>query len=158
MKLHTLTINDSDLIDFSFIAIHTTLEDYRLAFMINKTFLVSFSKFYAPENKTLSEVEKHKVFDYEDMITGSYWEILRNKIESQATVSESGSAPTNMFETVATSTYIVPQKKRVDYFIKIYGAEMETSEIVDRIADLPSIVTAFEVDVHALKSKNNLIY
>ena len=44
MAIHKLNFGEFDEIDYSLIAIHTTLEDYRLAYFINQKLHVNLNK------------------------------------------------------------------------------------------------------------------
>ncbi len=158
MAAYKLLLDEDDLIDFSLIAIYTTIEDYRLAFMLNQLFSVSFSRYFPNGNNKSSMQEMHRVFLHKDQQTGMQWEILRNKIEIQSLQKNLESFLEPLFAQVATSSYIVPEKKNVDYFLKIRDHETLLDKITQMISSIPNITAAFEVRVPSLKSKNNLIY
>ena len=44
MQIHSLGFNDFYEDDFSLIGIHTTLEDYKLAYLLNKNLKINFIK------------------------------------------------------------------------------------------------------------------
>ena len=45
MQIHSLGLDDFSEDEYSLIGIHTTLEDYKLAYLLNKTLNTSFYKF-----------------------------------------------------------------------------------------------------------------
>ena len=59
-----------------------------------------------------------------------------------------------------TITYLIPEKKRVDYFIKIVGERNEflIQKTLDRIKGINQIVTSYTIDTDTLKSKEFLIF
>ncbi|NJM80742.1 MAG: IPExxxVDY family protein [Flavobacterium sp.] len=55
MAIHKIQINDFISIDYELIALHATIEDYRLAYHINKALQIQLSK-----NSTSIEIETKK--------------------------------------------------------------------------------------------------
>jgi hypothetical protein len=66
----------------------------------------------------------------------------------------------NLFgnEEETTTTYLVPEFKKVDYFIKIENAEIDIESILSEINTIERISTVYAVDLAKIKSKNNLIF
>jgi hypothetical protein len=57
-------------------------------------------------------------------------------------------------------TYLIPEYSKVDYFLKIHS-EYESIlllNIIKEINDIKRIISAYEIGVDNLKSKNNLIF
>ena len=59
MAIHKLDFYDFDEIDYSLIAIHTSLEDYRLAYYINQKLHVNLNKSLTEIQITVKEGEGH---------------------------------------------------------------------------------------------------
>ena len=57
-------------------------------------------------------------------------------------------------------TYLVPEKKRVDYFIKIVGEQDEQliKKTLDRIKTINQIAASYTININTLKSKEFLIF
>jgi phage-related protein len=73
MAVHKLHIDEFDEIDYQLIAIHTSLEDYRLAYFINQNLPILLKK----SNNTIQISNKEGEtqftrFIYEDEKTGAY--------------------------------------------------------------------------------------
>jgi hypothetical protein len=69
-------------------------------------------------------------------------------------------ASTNLFIESDSISRLIPEKKKVDFFLKIEGGFdfdyiVKTIEIINRI---PQIITSYEVEVESLKSKDFLIF
>ena len=82
MAVYKLHIDEFDEIDYQLIAIHTSLEDYRLAFFINQNFPVLLSK----SNKEIPISAKSgnaslSRFSFEDEYTCSVWDLIQNRSE-----------------------------------------------------------------------------
>ena len=59
-----------------------------------------------------------------------------------------------------TKTYLIPEKKKVDYFIKIVGEPTQETiyKTVNQIKQITQIVTSYTVEIDSLKSKQFLIF
>jgi len=141
---------------YTLIAIHSYLEDYQLAYYLNRQLSAKFQKtrYCIDFNDDVS----FEVFEWDDI----YKDILWNLISNTAIVQVPQETSTNLFENnEASSTYhLIPEHKNVDYFLKIdndasfRGADCTLKE-VNKISQ---ITTAYLIDPNQLKSKNNLIF
>ena len=63
----------------------------------------------------------------------------------------------NSFSSLA---YLLPEYKKVDFFLKIENAENEIDlyEVVSKISAVDGINMVYTVDKDKIKSKNNLIF
>ena len=61
---------------------------------------------------------------------------------------------------VSTKVYLLPEFKKVDYFLKIENLEasMNITKIQLLLNTIENISTAYEVETNKIKSKNNLIF
>ena len=159
MAIHKLQLEDFDQIDYDLIAIHTTLEDYRLAFKINQQLQILLSK---NEEEIPIEINKQKTsfsrFTFEDEIGMMSWDLIQNKQEMELPVQAKSNS---LFEDnwVTTQVNLISELKKVDYFLKIeHDEQINTKEIITKIKKIDSISTVYVIDVHEIKSKNNLIF
>ncbi len=115
-KVHRLALDDFDADDYSLIAIHSVLEDYRLAFFINRQLNVRLEK--CPADVAYS-VEQGKAlfsrFVYEDDANNTEWNLLQNKDNGLSTA-----ANTTLFGNsgVSISVYLLPEHKKCRLFAK----------------------------------------
>ena len=160
MAVFKLLLSDFDAIDYDLIAIHTTLEDYRLAFFINQKFpvLLSKSKDFL-EFQTLNGLAFFSKFNYLQEDTEEEWTLIENKDEL---ASERKSGTIDLFsnenEEIISNVYFLPDMKKVNYFLKIVNTTVQLDEILLHLNEITQISTAYIVDVNKLKSKNNLIF
>jgi hypothetical protein len=61
---------------------------------------------------------------------------------------------------IATRVYLLPEFKKVDYFLKIEHQDHFNvrAEVLDKINGIPQISAVYLVDSAKIKSKNNLIF
>ncbi|MFC4816147.1 MULTISPECIES: IPExxxVDY family protein [unclassified Flavobacterium] len=159
MAIHKLQLEDFDQVDYDLIAIHTTLEDFRLAFKINQQLEILLSK---NEDEIPIEINKQKTsfsrFTFEDEIAMMAWDLIQNKQEIEMPVQVKNNS---LFDddVVVNQVNLINELKKVDYFLKIeHDEQIDIKEIISKIKKIDSINTVYEVDVHEIKSKNNLIF
>ena len=157
MAIHKIQINDFVSDDYELIAVHSSLDDYKLAYMLNKELGIQLSKNLAyveiaiPEGKSAFS---NYIFD--DEKNDVVWTLIENK----TTIINSNKQTTSLFEQVDITVFLLPEFKNADYLIKIenidYGFDSES--IVDKIQEIKNVTTAYTIDITNLKSKNNLIF
>ncbi len=159
---HKVYIEDFEEVDYHIIAIHTSLEDYRLAYFLNRDLEICLSK----SNVDIQfQVKKGKTsfarFTFEDEKKVINWDLIQNKNEvvglENNTIQDLFSNTKNSF---SSSAYLLSEFKKVDFFLKIENAanEINVSEIVSKINAIDSINMVYNVDKETIKSKNNLIF
>ena len=157
MAIHKIQINDFISDDYELIAVHSSLDDYKLAYMLNKELGVQLSKNLAyveiaiPEGKSAFS---NYIFD--DEKNDVVWTLIENK----TTIINSNKQTTSLFEQVDITVFLLPEFKKADYLIKIenidYGFDSES--IIEKIQEIKNVTTAYAIDITNLKSKNNLIF
>jgi hypothetical protein len=158
LKLH---IDEFDDENFQLFAIHTQLEDYRLAYFINKNIGINLSK---SKNEIL--VKNNKVeasfsrFFYEDLKKDVNWDLIKNKSHIYNQQANSQDLFGEVNAKFSTNIYLLPEYKKVDYFLKIdtNDGSIKNIEILNFINTIDHISTVYKVDLENLKSKNNLIF
>lgn len=158
MKVRKLSLSEFDAIDYDLIAIHTSLEDYRLAYFLNQKLPILLSKSSNfLEFKTSNGSAFFSKFSYLVKDTEEEWTLIENKDEL---VAEITNVTTDLFskQKTTTSVYLLPEMKKVNYLLKIENTLLSLNEIVSHLKTIKQISTAYVVDVENLKSKNNLIF
>ncbi len=160
MAVYKLNIDEFDEIDYQLIAIHTSLEDYRLAFFINKNFPVLLAK---SENdipitsKTGSTALTR--FSFEDELSCATWDLIQNK--SEIAVQEND-ASADLFASsdikVSSKAYLLPEFKKVDYILKLQNFDDSAEAICDRMQKIQQVTMSYTLDTTRIKSINNLIF
>lgn len=160
MTVLKLSISDFDAVDYNLIAIHTSLEDYRLAYFLNQKLPILLSK-----NAEFVELKSSKgnaffsKFSYFNDISAEEWTLIENKDDVFEMQSISVA---NLFtegqEKITSSMYLLPEMKKVSYLLKISSPSLSLAEIITKINTITQISTAYAVEVKNLKSKNNLIF
>ena len=161
MAIHKLHLEEFDEIDYQLIAIHSSLEDYRLAYYINQNLQINLKKENC--NIQISNKEGETQFTrfvFEDS-KDIAWNLVQNKndvfVPSQNSNQGLFAETNNKF---STKIYLIPEFKKVDYFLKIENGEVniDLSKITNCIKKIERVSTVYAVEVEKIKSKNNLIF
>ena len=163
MAIHKLDLGEFDEIDYHLIAIHTSLEDYRLAYFINQKLPINLGKNPNEIQINIKEGEtKFSRFYYFDTEKGVSWNLIQNK--NEVIQHKNDKRQNNLFSNisleVATKVFLLPEFKKVDYFLKIENLEDElnVTDIQVLLNTIDNVSTAYTVETNKIKSKNNLIF
>ncbi len=121
MAIHKLDLGEFDEIDYHIIAIHTSLEDYRLAYFINQKLPINLGKSENEIQINIKEGEtKFSRFYFYDKERAISWNLVQNKNEVIQQKKENGRTLfSNIKMEVSTKVYLLPEFKKADYFLKI---------------------------------------
>ena len=162
MAIHKLDLGEFDEIDYYLIAIHTSLEDYRLAYFINQKLPINLSKSKNEIQINIKEGETNfSRFYYNDAEKDVSWNLIQNKNEViQYKKGSTLNLFSNVMMEVSTKVFLLPEFKKVDYFLKIENNEdtMNVSKIQILLNTIDNVSTVYTVDTNQIKSKNNLIF
>ena len=162
MAILKLNLDEFDEIDYYLIAIHTSLEDYRLAYFINQKLPINLSKSKNEIQINIKEGETNfSRFYYNDAEKEVSWNLIQNKNEViQYKKGSTQNLFSNVTMEVSTKVFLLPEFKKVDYFLKIENNEdtMNVSKIQILLNTIDNVSTVYTVDTNRIKSKNNLIF
>lgn len=158
MAIHKLQIDDFVTVDYKLIAIHSSLEDYRLAYFINRDLNLRFEK--SPTDVEYRSKAGESCFSryiFENISDDTLWSLVQNK----NTVAGQANTASLFGDTgVTASVFLIPEYKKVDYILKIENtpASFPLNEWIESLLAIKHITTAYSIDHNKLKSKNNLIF
>ncbi len=126
--------------DFILIAITASLKDYVLSHHINKNLDFEFYK-----------IEHHEVFfnsDEEPLTFSKYYFFV-----------DEGEVEYYLVSNRNSDGFLVPEMNKVDYFMVIqqFVGKEDLNSIISKLNKIPDIQVAAQIDVHKLKSKENLV-
>lgn len=147
-----------EIVDYTLIGIHTSEEDYRLAYLLNKNLNTSFSKSnlhldFKNNNATYS------IYEFVDESKQQETYLISNKFIGNHTQIPNA----NLFSdsiSYSTTSYLIPEKKKVDFFLKIEGdtTPFEIKNILNKLNSIHQIITSYSINLSELKSKEFLIF
>ena len=156
MQIYALDFDVSFEEEYTLVGIHTALEDYKLAYLLNKNLQTRFSK---AKEELKFEKEKNEacfsLYNYKEAKCEFDWFLISNnfKIENETRNTE-------LLLSTEIITYLIPEKKKVDFFLKISGdIQYEfVTKTIEKIKRIDQIVTAYTIDKNSLKSKDFLTF
>ena len=138
---------------FELLAVHTALEDYAIAYALNKH--LKLQLYRTGQDMKLNDSISFSLFEWMDELSDTHWSLFKNHTEQEQEASLGG-----LFENDRSMSmgYLVNELKEVDYFLKIQsdGAEL-ANHIVSEVNKIPNVITAYTIDVETLQSRKNLI-
>jgi len=153
-RIHTI---DFDLDhDYTLIGIHSILEDYHLAYFLNQHLKLHLSR-YKDDLDFKSGNCKFPLYIYEEESTFTSWSLISNKHNflNEVIVDDR-----NIFGQETRTSFLIPEKKRVDFFVKIDGLneEEKLNSTLQKINRIHKVITSYAIDPMELKSRDNLIF
>jgi len=154
MQVHLMELAD----EYSLIGIHTSEEDFRLAFLLNQTLKIKFSKF-KNDLDFKNNAASFSVFEYVDENNQLTNYLISNKCIGDANVELNTSLFSNEVS-YSNLSYLISEKKKVDYFFKIEGdiSKSELNKIITKINHIDQVITSYKICPANLKSKDYLIF
>lgn len=154
-------ISFSSEVDFVLIALHSTHENYRIAFAINSLLPIYLTKKSSPKQLYIkNDIAHFEYFSYIDDSDdhGHYWELIHNKgLYENPPINQP--AETGLFQEQQTdySAFIIPEIKQADYLLKVRYELLNPELIAGQLDAHPLIQKAYVIDFDNVKSYQNLI-
>lgn len=153
MAVHKI-IDDFYEDSFTLLALHSSMEDYAIVYALNLCLKSSFKR--SSQDLDISDQISFPIFEWKDESNDSYWTLINN-----FSVQEDNLVRSGLFENEPSFTthHLVPEHKDADYLLKVEHDDVNLEkDTVKQLLTVPSIITAYVLDVDQLKSKNNLIF
>ena len=127
--------------DFCLLGVVSNEREYKLAWQINQKFNLELTK---QSDISLDFLNKNKLLISNFLFETDYttFRLLKNK---------SWDVKDNK------RPYLLPEMKETDYLLQIEG-EYNQADILASLRSIPNVIHVFNIDVHSLKSKENLLY
>lgn len=125
--------------DFILVGISCHAKDYRVCWALNNALSLALEK----EDEDLKlrlkkEESEHSVYSFYHEENYTEYTLVINR---------------------GTAGYLVPEQKQADYFLMIRNNfDHDMDELLGAIRKIDFVLTAFELDVEELKSKQNLVF
>ncbi|MBT4916644.1 MAG: IPExxxVDY family protein [Formosa sp.] len=158
MALHKLLVDDFDDLNYSLLAVHCEMEDFRLAYFLNQSLATRLSR-TKEDLDFLTSLATFSVFEWSNPLLQTDWHLIKNNcLVEKVAVSEGLFLETNDKSWVKHS--LIPEHNSVDYLLKIDngGGFINEKEILNKIQKISKVSTAYSIDVSQLKSKEHIIF
>lgn len=153
-KIHTIDFDFDH--DYTLIGIHSMLEDYHMAFYLNDQLNLHLARFKNDLDFKSGNCS-FPLYTFEDEATFTSWSLVSNKFSFVNDVTQDNR---NLFGEETQISYLIPEKKQVDFFIKVFGLEDEQklNQTIQKINRIHKVITSYAIDAMELKSRDNLIF
>ena len=159
MALHKLLVDDFYDASFSLLAIHCRLEDYRLAYLLNKNLQIKLER--KPQDLDYKYfAASYAIYEWVDETLYTTWNLVSNVCKKEEDSLQSTGSLFNVQNKVLKTYNLLPEFKNVDYLVKISSENhyFNEKQLLNKIQDIPQIITAYSIDAELIKSKDNLIF
>jgi len=159
MALHKLQVDDFYDDSYKLIAIHCRLEDYRLAYLLNKHLELKLVRNERDIDFKYLE-SSYSIFEWDNETQYVLWNLISNVCKKEEDSLSSTGTLFDTSEKVLKTFHLISEYKKVDYFIKISDEIQNVDEklILKRLQAIPQIITSYTVDPLKIKSKDHLIF
>jgi len=156
MQIHSLELDDFSDNTYTLIGIHTTLEEFKLAYSLNQKINTKFEKAtYRLDFENKNNNASFSIYEHLNTKFSHNWFLIANQYKNQLQGIKTG-----LFSTGDVTTYLMPEKKKVDFFLKLEGV-FESKFIVKTVNNINAIdqvITSYTINPMTLKSKDFLIF
>jgi len=159
MALHKLQVDDFYDDSYKLIAIHCRLEDYRLAYVLNKHLGLKLER--KDKDIDFKYLESsYSIFEWDNETEYVLWNLISNVCKKEQDSLSSTGTLFSESEKVLKTFNLISEHKKVDYFIKISDEIQNVDEkvILNKLKAIPQIITSYTVDPLKIKSKDHLIF
>ena len=159
MTVYKLDIEEDVHKNFALLAIHSTLEPYKLAFLLNKILQTKLKR-EKEDFKPGNVIKKgFPLFKYTHFLTHQIYCLVSNKTTSfvKTTITNAGLFQNNV-PLQNQVHYVVPQLKQVDFFLKINNvlSEKEKTNLQNKIKQIKQIQSVYWVENTKIKTFKTL--
>lgn len=161
MPAHKLVLDEFFEQPYKLLAIHSSVEDYKLAYLLNKHLNLKLAR--SPKDIDLFAAAGNTFFAhfvFEDEQKYCKYHLLNNVARKE---EMSGSGEDSLFfgeQLAVKKSFLLPEFRQVDFLMKIEDELDTTSEklLLSNILEIPQVSTAYAIDFDNIKTKENLIF
>ena len=159
MALHKLLVDDFYDTSYALLAVHCRLEDYRLAYLLNKSLGLKLIRL--PQDLDYKYfAATYSIYEWNDEEHFTTWHMVSNVCKKEEDSLQSSGSLFSVNDKVLKTYHLLPELKNVDFLIKITNDDRhyDEREVLEKIQQIPQIITTYTIDIDQLKSKENLIF
>ncbi|MUP45033.1 IPExxxVDY family protein [Gramella sp. BOM4] len=160
MQSHKVLLDVEDE-HFQLIAIYSSMEEYKMAFFLNKYLKLKLTR----DRKDIDFMHRdfhavYPLYSFKNPANYLNFELVANKFKGKPVMVLSSGSLFQEEEVSPQEVYLVPEYSKVDYFLKLSEEvpPREFTRMITKIGQLPGVQAAHAIDVDNLKSKQNLIF
>ena len=158
MTISKLNLEDFCNDIFSLFAIHTDLDDYRLAYFLNKCLGINLCR-KEFDLDFVNSKGSFSVFEYIDQTNFLKWSLISNIYNYNFSAKASNDDLFVESNNLVQKVNLLAEYKNVNYLLKIENNEsqVDLEAIVKEIKSISQVITLYDINKD-LKNKENLIF
>lgn len=159
MAVHRLLVDDFYDASFSLFAIHCRLENYRLAYLLNKHLNSKLMRL--PQDLDYKYLDaSYAIYEWDNEQQQTTWHLVSNICKREIASLQSSGSLFDTETTVLKTHHLMPEFKKVDYFLKITVDEVliDENELLKKLQTIPQLIACYTIQTEKIKSKDNLIF
>lgn len=161
MPAHKLVLDEVFDESYKLIAIHCSVEEYKLAYLLNKYLNLKLARSRKDIDFQIDGMRiLFALYTYEDQLKYCTFSLVSNVSKAEFKSDTKSNSLFGLKETTFKKNYLLPEFKKVDFFLKIDEEIEGVSEklLLERIKEIPQVSLAYSIEDHQIKSKENLIF
>lgn len=157
MKHQKLELSEDDF-EFELIAFSTSLDDYMLAYHVNKVLKIYLKRSEDITIDSKNDTEEPAVyqkFEYKDPDIEVDWCLFKNHTIVKTTFINT------LFDESVQKVYFIDEYRNADYILRIENHELSEEQIqqlITKLKQIDKVSTVFWIDQERIKNKGNLIF
>ena len=156
MATHKLDLTDLRGDDYCLFAIHSNLEDFRLAHAINSNLKTRLKRLKKDLDVCASQNPSFSLFEWEDPSLKNTWNLLTNYCQVEYHATGQGLFAERE-EKIPKKIHLIKEHSKVDYFLKISGSFGPERAALENLKKITAISLVYQVEVEKLESNEYLI-
>lgn len=157
-----LVLDDDFGEDYSLIAIHCSSEAYKMAYMLNEHLALKLQRKRVDLDFSNEGLDvTFPLFHFENTFQYTQYHLVANKcISVLANTMPTGGLFVSETTEKVIATYLLPEFKNVDYFLKIESdfEKIPLRQLATQINEIKEVISAYTIATESIKSKSNLIF
>ena len=145
-------------IDYALIGIHCSIEDYRLAYLLNQYLNLKLKR--KALDIEYKDTSNYSIFEWQDEKQLTIWNLVSNTSKIEVNDAIDASSLFINEEKFTKTQHLIPEYKKVNYILKISDNPNTNIEkrILNKILSIPQIITAYGIDAKQIKNTDQLIF
>lgn len=143
-------------IDYALIGIHCSIEDFRLAYLLNHFLNLKLKR--KASDLEYKDTSCYSIFEWQDDKQLTNWDLVSNLSKIEITNTEVTNSLFTNQERLTKTQYLIPEYKKVNFVLKISENPNIEKRVLNKILNIPQVITAYSIDPNNLKTTDQLIF
>ena len=139
MAVHKLLVDDFEDLNYSLLAVHCEMDDYRLAYFLNQSLETRLAR-TREDLDFVTSLASFSVFEWINPQLQTNWHLIKNScLVEEVAISQGLFSETNQKSWVSHS--LLPEYQSVDYLLKINngGGFINEKQILNKIQKITNV-------------------